>query len=330
MNWDILGHEWAVDLLREHLIRKQVRHAYLFTGPQGVGRRTLALRLAQALNCQHTRDGNPCLTCRVCSQIERLQYADLTVIERLPDKTQILVDQVRELQHTLALSAYGQGYRIALLLHMEEASIGAQNALLKTLEEPNEKVVLLLTAEPPEHVLPTIASRCETLRLRPAPLAALAEALQQRWDADPGQARLLAHISGGRTGAARQLLQDPQRLELRRTWLDAHLELMREPLSERFAYAEALTKEKDRFMQRAALLDWLSLRRDVMLQAAGSSAPLSNLDYQAQIEALAHSLGLQNAHRVVAAIEQTQDRLQANVNARLALEIFMLDLPRVR
>ncbi len=330
MNWDILGNEWAVNLLREHLARKQVRHAYLFTGPQGVGRRTLALRLAQALNCPNAQEGNPCLTCRVCSQIERQQYPDLTLVERLPDKTQILVEQVRELQHALSLSAYDQGYRVALLLRMEEASIGAQNALLKTLEEPNEKVILLLTAETPEQVLPTIVSRCETLRLRPAPLPALAQALQQRWSADPEQARLLAHISGGRTGAARQLLQDPQRLEQRRAWLDAHLELMREPLSERFAYAEALTKEKDRSLQRAALLDWLSLWRDVMLQAAGASAPLSNLDYQEQIAALAQALGLQRSHRVVAAIEQTQDRLQANVNPRLALEIFMLDLPRVR
>lgn len=330
MNWGIVGNEWAVNLLREHLTRKQVRHAYLFTGPQGVGRRTLALRLAQALNCPNARDGSPCLTCRVCSQIERQQYSDLVVVERQPDKTQILVDQIRELQHTLSLSAYEQGYRVALLLRMEEASIGAQNALLKTLEEPNEKVVLLLTAETPELLLPTIVSRCEMLRLRPAPIATLAEALEQHWGARPEQAQLLAHISSGRVGAARQLLQDPQRLEMRQALLDAHLELIREPRSERFAYAEALTKDKDRSLQRAALLDWLSLWRDVMLLASGSSAPLSNLDYQAQIEALAARLGVQAARRVIAAIVQTQDRLQANVNARLALEVLMLDLPTIR
>lgn len=327
MEWNLIGHDWAVGLLREHLIHRQVRHAYLFTGPQGVGRRSLALRLAQALNCPNTQDGAPCLTCRVCTQIEAMQYADLNVVERPEDKTQILVDQIRELQHSLSLAAYEAGYRVALLLRLEEASLGAQNALLKTLEEPNEKVVLLLTAETSEMLLPTIVSRCETLRLRPAPLAPLALAISERWGAEPEQARLLAHISGGRPGAAIRMLQDPRRLQDRKTLLDRHLELLSGTRAERFAYADTLTKDKNRELQRQALLAWLSFWRDVMLCAAGAAAPLANLDYQTQIEALAARLGPRPAHRAIAVIQHTQDLLKGNINARLALEVLMLDLP---
>src|SRR5512137_425446 len=104
MNWDLLGHEWAVNLLRENVVRGQVRHAYLFTGPQGVGRRTLALRLAQALNCLRPPEpGVPCRGCRACLQIERMQHPDLAVVQAEVQGGTLKVEQIRELQHILSL-----------------------------------------------------------------------------------------------------------------------------------------------------------------------------------------------------------------------------------
>src|SRR5512145_2723330 len=100
MNWDMLGHEWAVNLLREHIAQDRLRHAYLFLGPEGIGRRTLALRLAQAVNCTNPPEpGEPCRACRTCEQIERMQHPDLAVVKAEGKGGTIKVDQVRELQH---------------------------------------------------------------------------------------------------------------------------------------------------------------------------------------------------------------------------------------
>lgn len=168
MNWSIYGHEWAADLLGNHITHDAVRHAYLFCGPPGIGRRTLALKFVQALNClQPPSPGEACGSCRMCQQTAREQQPDLHIIRIEEDASNIKVEQIRDLQRVLALSPYQARYRVALLLGFEKATPGAQNALLKTLEEAPEKAILLLTADSPDNLLPTIVSRCELLRLRP-------------------------------------------------------------------------------------------------------------------------------------------------------------------
>jgi DNA polymerase-3 subunit delta' len=167
-NWNLLGHEWAVQLLSGQLERNSLRHAYLITGPAGVGRRTLALSLAQAVNCPTPlAPGFPCQTCRTCSQIARQQHPDLAIIQAEEVGGTLKVDQVRELQRSLNLAPYQARYRVALLLRFEEAHPSAANALLKTLEEPASQVILILTASSPDALLPTVVSRCEVFRLRP-------------------------------------------------------------------------------------------------------------------------------------------------------------------
>jgi DNA polymerase-3 subunit delta' len=328
MNWDLLGHEWAVDLLREHIARGQVRHAYLLTGPRGVGRRTLALKMAQALNCDHPpTPGEPCGACLNCAKIGRMQHPDLTVVQAEQEGGVLKVDQVRELQRSLALHPYQARYRVALLLRFEEAHSSAMNALLKTLEEPAPQVVLLLTAESAERLLPTIVSRCEVLRLRPLSLTQTSLGLQSRWGLPAQEAELLAHISNGRPGFALGLHREPDRLARRQAWLDDQTRLLAASRVERFGYIDPLYKDKEAL--RNVLLVWLSYWRDVLLKATAASAPIANLDRQNEIESLAKQVGWQVAHRSAAAIERSLERLERNVNPRLVAEVLMLDLPRI-
>lgn len=166
-NWNLIGHEWAVDMLKKHVSTGTTRHAYLFAGPPGLGRRTLALRFAQALNCQTPLEaGIPCGHCRDCKQIEAMQHADLTVVQAESESGTLKVDQIREARRSLTLKPYQANYRVALFLRFQEANDNAANALLKTLEEAPSYAVLILTADNPEQLLPTIVSRCEVLRLR--------------------------------------------------------------------------------------------------------------------------------------------------------------------
>ncbi len=131
--WEVFGQDWAVNLLQQHVSRGGLRHAYLISGPIGIGRRTLALRLAQALNCATPiAPGVPCRTCRTCKQIEAGQHADLMVIKKLPDKKDLGVDQIREVSRFLSLKPYMSPYKVVLVINFEDASPSAQNALLKT------------------------------------------------------------------------------------------------------------------------------------------------------------------------------------------------------
>ena len=324
----MLGHTWAVDLLREHVAGGRLRHAYLITGLQGVGRRTLALRFAQALNCpQPVTPGEPCHTCRTCTQIERMQHPDLSVVQAETEGGTLKVEQVRELQRSLSLAPYQARYRVALLLRFEEAHPSAANALLKTLEEPPAQVVLILTAQSAEALLPTVVSRCEVLRLRTLPLETVSQGLQTRWEMPAEQANLLAHVSGGRPGFALQINENPEWLGRRQTWLDEHRKLLSDDRVKRFAYAEKIAKDKD--VLRQVLRVWSSLWHDAFLRTSGSTAPLTNPDREEEIAVLVSQLDLTSAHRIVKSLERTQDLLDSNVNTRLAVEVLMLDLPHI-
>src|SRR3972149_1375972 len=155
-NWNLLGHEWAVDMLRRHVTRGELRHAYLFAGPPGLGRRTLALRFTRAINCpQPGAPGEPCGACRDCKQIEAMQHPDLSVVQAEAEGGALKVDQIREVRHAFSLKPYQAKFRVALFLRFQEANDNAANALLKTLEEAPAHAILLLTADTPEQLLPT-------------------------------------------------------------------------------------------------------------------------------------------------------------------------------
>ena len=325
-HWDLLAHAWAVRLLQGQITAGRLRHAYLFTGPAGVGRRTLALRLAQAQNCTNPpAPGEFCGACRACRGFAGMQHPDLLLLERQEGDREIKIDAVRELARSLSRTPLEARFQVALLLNFEQASPGAANALLKTLEEPSPSVLLCLTAPDIDSLPETIVSRCEVIRLRPAPISQLAKELTAHLNLEPNRAELLANLSGGRPGLALHLNGQPGALEHRAEWLQACQQLLSAKRTERFAFAEKASKDREGL--RSLLLVWLSFWRDVLLRSARSSSRVSNPDWEEQLSALARRLTPQAARLAVSAIERTLEQLTTNVNARLAMEVLLLELP---
>lgn len=324
----MIGHEWAIDLLAEHVAHGRERHAYLITGPQGVGRKTLAIRFAQSLNCpKPPSPGQPCLKCSTCRRIGALQHPDLSLVQAEHEGEVLRIDQVRELQHRLSLAPYEARYRVALILRVEEANTNTANAMLKTLEEPPPQVVVILTAKSVESLLPTIVSRCEVLRLRPLSIEETSTGLQTLRGVPKEEADRLAHISGGRPGYALRLFDEPRLFEQRHSWLETLLRLLASSRAERFAFARVSVDNIDEL--RSELQVWLTFWRDVLISAAGITSALTNLDYSTSIAQLAEEIGLQKAQFFVNAIESTMERIDRNVNPRLALEVLLMDYPRI-
>jgi DNA polymerase III subunit delta' len=328
VDWDLLGHSWAVENLANEIASGTVRHAYLFCGQEGLGRRTLALRLAQALNCPTPpAPGDACRNCRTCSQIERMSFSDLSIIQAEEVGGVLKVDQVRELLHSLALMPYEAKVRVAVLLRFEEAHPSAMNALLKSLEEPPAQVVIVITADSAESLLPTIASRCEILRLRPMPIIDLSQGLQSRKGLPAQTADLYAHLSGGRPGVALRMADNPELVESRKMWIEYHKHSLVASRRERFLLVEELLK--DREFYREGLRIWLSLWRDVMLVSFKTNVSIVNLDLEEEISHLAEQFGQEGSIQKITILEKTVNLLDRNINPRLALEVLMLDLPTI-
>jgi DNA polymerase-3 subunit delta' len=201
----------------------------------------------------------------------------------------------------------------------------AQDALLKTLEEPSPNAVLILTANSADNLLPTIVSRCQPIHLRPLPVETVRAALEQVWSAPLDTAQTLAQISGGRIGWAIRALQDPGELDRRNAALETLGAVLSGNRRERFAVVEGLSQDKAALL---TLLDtWQGYWRDTLLIASGSHTPVSNYDRADEMAVLAQRVGAGSAQTALAATRRTISYLDKNVNTRLALEVLVLDYP---
>jgi DNA polymerase-3 subunit delta' len=332
-NWEnIVGHGWAVEMLASGLANDRLGHAYLITGPEQVGKTTLARIFAQALNCEAAEAERPCGHCRPCKLIEVDRHPDVKFVS--PEvsgrgKLTLKIEAIRQLQQDLNLSAYEARYKVAILERFDAATIGAANAFLKTLEEPPGKVVLLLTATDAEMLLPTIASRCRTLNLRPLPPDLIEISLATRWQVPAEKATLLAHLADGRLGWAVQAAEDGSILQTRAEQLSHLHDALAGRRATRFALADKLSRKPE--VLPDLLKTWLSWWRDLTLlnqrQGKSISLLLTNVDEVPRLEPLATAWSEQ---QINASLNQTNDalwQLERNANTRLVLENLLLIYP---
>lgn len=320
--WSIIGHNWAVDMLRRAVNAGRLSHALLITGSPNVGKGTLARCLAQELLC--TADQSPCGACRACRLVANGHHPDLRWIE--PQGGYLKISQVRELTHQLALSPFEGPCQIAVLDRFELATTGAANALLKTLEEPPPRVILVLLAQQAEVLLPTVVSRCQVIALRPIPRSLIEQALIEQWNVAAEEAEFLSHVCGGRLGWAISTLTSPALLEHRTQRLADLVRLLHSTRVTRFAYADSLARQAPESILESLEL-WTVWWRDVLLLTNHSSVPLTNVDRQTELGQVAELCSISTVQAALNALQNTVHQLSQNANSRLALEILLLNLP---
>jgi DNA polymerase III subunit delta' len=306
----------APDWLRAALAHDRLAHAYLLTGPRGVGRRRLALEIASALNCVADNvDERPDHECQQCRLIERNVHPDVRVVRRAPERRAIhmrppsppgpqrdFADNVEFIQADAQLRPVLGRRKVYVILNAEELAQDAADRLLKTLEEPPTFVIFLLTAVERGAVFPTIASRCQEIRLRPMPRAERVRdpAMLERDQAYTTQ--LVAALAGSRL----------DRL------------LVARGLSERWTSQPETVRE--------TLRAWLTWWRDMLLVQLGLAARAVHLEAaeDSSLTTVAAQVSREAARDTAAHLQQTLADLDANVNPRLVLDLLLLKLPRVK
>jgi len=272
----IIGQDKAKKLLRLAMEQNRLAHAFLFKGPMGVGKKTFAKTFAAVLNCQNPQGHEPCGQCPSCRKFHSGSHPDFIVIE--PEGAAIKINQVRELKKALAFPPLEARIRVALLCDIHTMRREAANSLLKTLEEPPNHTMLILTADEAGGILPTILSRCQTVPFFPLPQAEVAKILTQEAVIEPESAATLAAMAEGSLGRARLLLAKDL-LGLRREIVDNLLHL--EPdtpaaIQTLGELAETAAKLKEDLSELLELLaTWL---HDLLLFGHGAPDAIINHD----------------------------------------------------
>jgi DNA polymerase III subunit delta' len=345
--WPVVGHDGVIGMLRRSINRSLLSHAYLFSGPGGTGKRTLALAFAMTLNCQaDAAEGSAvpdvaCGFCGSCSRALRGEHPDIVEInletqaaaedagKKATPAKEVKIDTIREMLRTVGLSPYMGRWKVYILGDADRMNEEAANALLKTLEEPPSQTMLLLLASDETAVLPTISSRCILVPLRLLSREQIAASLQEGWSAEPEQAEKLAALSGGRLGWAVRMLQNPGGLANRSSALEEMALLAGSPISERINVAARFAKKfTDARQDLYTSLDvWESWWRDVIMLRASAPELVMNVDQMGALGAAARRVPSESAHEAILLIQQTRRQLMENVNPRLALEALALGLP---
>lgn len=329
----------------------RLSHAYLITGPPQSGKRTLALDLARAANCQPAPDlfgdlpPTPCANCVQCNRISRGLHADVRVIDvdtpldddrddggeedAGPRRKNISIKHIHTLLRDSALKPFEGTSRVFIIREANLMSSEAANSLLKTLEEPAEGVMIILTAPSAASLPVTIVSRCQPVDLRPVPPAVIEQTLIDRFSAEPESARTLARLARGRPGWAINALSDPTALDRHTQRSLRILSVITGSIEERFRYARDLSSTfgKDREGVLEELEQWLNWWRDVAMSRHGLESQVVNVDWLEALGALGQALDDDAITAGIGAVTRTREALEANANPRLALEVMALDLP---
>lgn len=321
---EIVGHEQIKEHMQAAIRDKKPFHAYLFQGEEGVGKEALARTFAAGLQCQSESTDKPCKECVSCRQMESGNQPDVIWVTR--EKASLGVDEIREqLCNMMDIKPFSSPYKIYLVPEAEKMTEAAQNALLKTIEEPPEYGIVILMTSNISALLPTIQSRCLTMEFRPLSTAVVESFVKEHCQVPDYQARASAAFAQGNLGKAMRYAKSEDFIERK----DHIISLLRHV--EQMDLSEMLAVIKDLGTRKDEVRDYIDLMvlwyRDVLLfKATKDINQLLFQDEASYISREASHRSYEKIEEILQAFEKAKVRLRANVNFDITMELMLLTL----
>lgn len=319
----IVGHEKQIQALRASLANDRLHHAYLFVGPEGIGKKTIAVAVAKAIHCGNQRD-DFCNRCANCARIEGGNHADVRFIEPLAGKKEISIQQVREIEKNLNFRSFSGGRKIVIVDPATLMNLPAQNALLKTLEEPPGDSLLILIGANAGSLLPTLRSRCLRLGFGPLPPEAVSDFLTRVKGMNKEQADFGAALAMGSIGAAVEIDGEVLR-EHRRAWVGRLSSVKPGDYRAALEAAEALAADRDEPLK---FLRWAeSWYRDLLVCAVTQeSRHVINRDLMSRLEDESAHGNLEHMLSCFGQTAKAAAQIRRNLNRRMVIEDFLFSV----
>ena len=320
---DIIGQESIKKHLQTAIKTGNLSHAYIINGEYGSGRQTIASALAKTIQCQSkTDDTDACGVCTSCKQAESHNHPDIKYITH--DKTSISVNDIREqLNNDISIKPYSSEYKIYIIPDANKMTEQAQNALLKTIEEPPVYAIIILLTENCDSLLPTIRSRCVTLTMNPVEKDKICTYLENKFQLEPEQAQIAANYCQGNIGKAIRFASSSDFIDMKNQVLKLLKNL------DSMDIASIIDTIKEFSTHKNDINDYLDLMllwyRDVLMFKVTKDANLLLYsDEYSAISEQATKRDYENIENIIAAIDKAKVRLKANVNFDVTIELMIL------
>lgn len=311
---DIKGQDKAIRALKSYVSSSRLAGAYLFIGPQGVGKSFAARQLAKALNCS-SEGFDSCDTCLSCLKIDKGQHPDVHIIDT--GSSEVKIEYIRQLQRDISLRPYEARIKVFIICNAHNLNPSSANALLKTLEEPTASSLVILITEKPSLLFKTIVSRCQIVKFSALPREELEDILIKDYDLKPQPAHFLAYYCEGRFGRALSL-KDADILTDKNKIIDEFI------VSSPHAASRSVQERQDIRNNLNMLATWF---RDIYLAKIGlPHKELINLDRKDELLGLVSSFTFEQLDEIMKNISSSLLYLDQNINTRLLLTNLKLSL----
>lgn len=321
---DIIGQEGAIKILQSAIKNNRLSHAYLFVGPDGVGKRLTAKTLAKALNCQRS-DVDPCDECRNCIRIDLDEYPDVKVIE--PTGTSIKIEAIRKVRREASFKPLEGRKKVYIIQEASTMTQPAANSLLKTLEEPQGETLFILTTSNIHGLLPTIISRCQLIRFKPLSTKVVEDFLIKKEGIIKDEAYMASNLSEGSLGKAIGIARSEQK-ELRNRVIDLIAKITLKDVEGVFKTAREFIQDRDQIPFILSILS--SWYRDLFVfKESEDPSFLVNMDKKEEIEREIEKYSKEEIEEVLSLILRTIDYIKRNVNPQLAIETLLLKIGEI-